>query len=66
MPDDQLRLIFLCCHPALSADARVALSLRLVGGLEVAEIAAAFATPEPTMAKRLVRAKQKLRHELEN
>ena len=62
VPDDQLRLIFLCCHPAVSADARVALSLRLVGGLQVAEIAAAFATPEPTIAKRLVRAKQKLRH----
>ena len=62
VPDDQLRLIFLCCHPALSADARVALSLRLIGGLEVSEIAAAFATPEATMAKRLVRAKQKLRH----
>lgn len=62
VPDDQLRLIFLCCHPALSADARVALSLRLIAGLDVAEIAAAFATPESTIAKRLVRAKQKLRH----
>jgi RNA polymerase sigma-70 factor (ECF subfamily) len=62
VPDDQLRLIFLCCHPALSADARVALSLRLIVGLEAVEIAAAFAIPEPTMAKRLVRAKQKLRH----
>lgn len=60
--DDQLRLIFLCCHPALSADARVALSLRLIGGLEVAEIAAGFVVTEATMAKRLVRAKRKLRH----
>lgn len=60
--DDQLRLMFLCCHPALSADARVALSLRLLGGLEVADIAAGFLVTEPTMAKRLVRAKQKLRH----
>ncbi len=60
--DDQLRLIFLCCHPALSADARVALSLRLLAGLEVAEIAAGFVVTEATMAKRLVRAKQKLRH----
>ncbi len=60
--DDQLRLIFLCCHPALSADARVALSLRLIAGLEVAEIAAGFVVTEATMAKRLVRAKQKLRH----
>ena len=60
--DDQLRLIFLCCHPALTADARVALGLRLLGGLEVAEIAAGFVVTEATMAKRLVRAKQKLRH----
>lgn len=60
--DDQLRLIFLCCHPALAADARVALSLRLLGGLEVPEIAAGFVVPEATMTKRLVRAKQKLRH----
>ncbi len=62
LADDQLRLIFLCCHPALSADARVALSLRLLGGLEAGEIAAAFLVTEATMAKRLVRAKQKLRH----
>ena len=60
--DDQLRLIFLCCHPALSADARVALSLRLIGGLETSEIAAGFVVNEATIAKRLVRAKQKLRH----
>lgn len=62
VPDDQLRLIFLCCHPALHADARVALSLRLLGGLEIAEIAAGFVVAEATMAKRIVRAKQKLRH----
>jgi len=59
--DDQLRLMFLCCHPAISADARVALTLRLLGGLEVAEIARAFVVPEATMAQRLVRAKRKLR-----
>jgi RNA polymerase sigma-70 factor (ECF subfamily) len=61
VPDDQLRLMFLCCHPALSADAQVALTLRLLGGLETPEIARAFLVPEPTMAQRLVRAKRKLR-----
>ncbi len=59
--DDQLRLMFLCCHPALAADAQVALTLRLLGGLETAEIARAFLVPEATMAQRLVRAKRKLR-----
>jgi RNA polymerase sigma-70 factor (ECF subfamily) len=59
--DDRLRLIFTCCHPALGADARVALTLRLLGGLTTAEIAHAFLVPEPTMAQRLVRAKGKIR-----
>jgi RNA polymerase sigma-70 factor (ECF subfamily) len=59
--DDRLRLIFTCCHPALSAPARVALTLRLLGGLTTAEIAHAFLVPEPTMAQRLVRAKGKIR-----
>ncbi len=59
--DDQLRLMFLCCHPALHADARVALTLRLLGGLETPEIARAFLVPEATMAQRIVRAKRKLR-----
>jgi RNA polymerase sigma-70 factor (ECF subfamily) len=61
VPDDQLRLMFLCCHPALGPDAQVALTLRLLGGLEVPEIARAFLTPEATIAQRLVRAKRKLR-----
>jgi RNA polymerase sigma-70 factor (ECF subfamily) len=61
VPDDQLRLMFLCCHPALGPDAQVALTLRLLGGLEVPEIAAAFLVPEATMAQRIVRAKRKLR-----
>lgn len=59
--DDQLRLMFLCCHPAINADAQVALTLRLLGGLDVAQIARAFVVPEATMAQRLVRAKRKLR-----
>ncbi|OKI62410.1 RNA polymerase sigma factor [Micromonospora sp. CB01531] len=59
--DDRLRLIFTCCHPALAAAARVALTLRLLGGLSTAEIARAFLVPEPTMAQRLVRAKAKIR-----
>jgi RNA polymerase sigma-70 factor, ECF subfamily len=59
--DDQLRLIFLCCHPALAADSQVALTLRLLGGLETGEIARAFLVPEATMAQRIVRAKRKLR-----
>jgi RNA polymerase sigma-70 factor (ECF subfamily) len=61
VPDDQLRLIFLCCHPALAADAQVALTLRLLGGLDTPEIARAFLVPEPTLAQRIVRAKRKLR-----
>jgi RNA polymerase sigma-70 factor, ECF subfamily len=61
IPDDQLRLMFLCCHPALSPDAQVALTLRLLGGLETIEIARAFVVPEPTIAQRIVRAKRKLR-----
>ncbi|MEV8442656.1 RNA polymerase sigma factor [Actinosynnema sp. NPDC051121] len=59
--DDRLRLIFTCCHPALNPAARVALTLRLMGGLSTAEIARAFLVPEPTMAQRLVRAKAKIR-----
>jgi RNA polymerase sigma-70 factor (ECF subfamily) len=59
--DDQLRLIFTCCHPALGEPARVALTLRLLGGLTTAEIARAFLVPEATMAQRLVRAKAKIR-----
>ena len=59
--DDRLRLIFTCCHPALAPSAQVALTLRLLGGLQTAEIARAFLVPEPTMAQRLVRAKKKIR-----
>jgi RNA polymerase sigma-70 factor, ECF subfamily len=61
MPDDRLRLIFTCCHPALRPQARVALTLRTLGGLTTAEIASAFLTSEATMAQRLVRAKGKIR-----
>jgi RNA polymerase sigma-70 factor, ECF subfamily len=61
IPDDRLRLIFTCCHPALSMDARVALTLRTLGGLTTPEIARAFLVPEATMAQRLVRAKRKIR-----
>ncbi|WP_426511756.1 RNA polymerase sigma factor [Dactylosporangium sp. McL0621] len=59
--DDQLRLIFTCCHPALAPDARTALTLRLLGGLEVPEIARAYLVPEATVAQRIVRAKKKIR-----
>src|SRR5262245_47124646 len=59
--DDRLRLIFTCCHPALSPAAQVALTLRLLGGLTTGEIARAFVVPETTMAQRLVRAKGKIR-----
>ncbi len=59
--DDRLRLIFTCCHPALALDARVALTLRTLGGLTTPEIARAFLVPEPTLAQRLVRAKRKIR-----
>jgi RNA polymerase sigma-70 factor (ECF subfamily) len=58
--DDQLRLMFLCCHPALAADSQVALTLRLLGGLDTPEIARVFLIPEPTLAQRIVRAKRKL------
>ena len=61
IPDDRLRLIFTCCHPELSADSRVALTLRLVGGLSTVEIARAFLVPEATIAQRLVRAKRTIR-----
>ncbi|MGB0100795.1 MAG: DUF6596 domain-containing protein, partial [Nocardioides sp.] len=60
--DDRLRLIFTCCHPALAPEARVALTLRLLGGLSVAEIAQAFLVPETTMAQRITRAKRKIKH----
>ena len=59
--DDRLSLIFACCHPALAPEVRVALTLRYVAGLSTREIAAAFLTPEPTLAQRLVRAKRKIR-----
>jgi RNA polymerase sigma-70 factor, ECF subfamily len=61
MEDDRLGLIFACCHPALASEVRVALTLRYVAGLTTREIAAAFLTPEPTLAQRLVRAKRKIR-----
>jgi RNA polymerase sigma-70 factor (ECF subfamily) len=58
--DDRLRLIFTCCHPALGAEAQLALTLRLIAGLQTPEIARAFLVPEPTIAQRLVRAKRKI------
>jgi RNA polymerase sigma-70 factor, ECF subfamily len=61
IPDERLELIFACCHPALAADAQVALTLSLVGGLTTPEIARAFILPEATLAQRLVRAKRKIR-----
>jgi len=61
IPDDRLRLIFTCCHPALALDAQVALTLRTLGGLQTDEIARAFLVPATTMAQRLVRAKRKIR-----
>jgi RNA polymerase sigma-70 factor (ECF subfamily) len=61
IPDDRLRLIFTCCHPALAPDAQVALTLRTLGGLQTDEIARAFLVPPTTMAQRLVRAKRKIR-----
>src|SRR5437660_6414657 len=60
IPDDRLRLIFTCCHPALNREAQVALTLRTLGGLSTGEIARAFLVPEPTLAQRLVRAKRKI------
>jgi RNA polymerase sigma-70 factor (ECF subfamily) len=62
IPDDRLRLIFTCCHPAIAIEAQVALTLRTLGGLETDEIARAFLVPTATMAQRLVRAKRKIRH----
>jgi RNA polymerase sigma-70 factor (ECF subfamily) len=61
VPDERLRLIFTCCHPALAREAQVALTLRLLGGLSTPEVAHAFLVPEPTMAQRLSRAKAKIR-----
>ena len=61
IPDERLELIFACCHPALAAEAQVALTLSLVGGLTTPEIARAFIVPEATLAQRLVRAKRKIR-----
>ncbi len=61
IPDERLELIFTCCHPALALDAQVALTLRTLGGLQTEEIARAFLVPEATMAKRLVRAKRKIK-----
>jgi RNA polymerase sigma-70 factor (ECF subfamily) len=61
IPDERLALIFACCHPALATEAQIALTLRMLGGLETAEIASAFLVPEATMAQRLVRAKKKIR-----
>jgi RNA polymerase sigma-70 factor, ECF subfamily len=61
VPDDRLRLIFTCCHPALSTDAQVALTLRLLGGLSTTEVARSFLVAEPAMAQRLVRAKRKIK-----
>ena len=60
-PDERLELIFTCCHPALAAEAQVALTLRTLGGLTTDEIARAFLVPEATMAQRLVRAKRKIK-----
>jgi RNA polymerase sigma-70 factor, ECF subfamily len=61
VPDDRLRLIFTCCHPALSTEAQVALTLRLLGGLSTAQVAGSFLVAEPAMAQRLVRAKRKIK-----
>jgi predicted RNA polymerase sigma factor len=61
VPDDRLRLMFTCCHPALAFEAQVALTLRTLAGLTTAEIARAFLVSEDTMSKRLVRAKAKIR-----
>ena len=61
LQDDQLRLMFMCCHPALATDAQIALTLRAIGGLTTPEIARAFLVPEATMAQRIVRAKRKIR-----
>ena len=60
MPDDRLRLVFICCHPALDPAARVALTLRLVCGVATPDVARAFLVPEATMAARITRAKKKI------
>jgi RNA polymerase sigma-70 factor (ECF subfamily) len=60
IPDDRLRLVFTCCHPALAQEAQIALTLRLVCGVATADIAHAFLVPEPTMAARITRAKKKI------
>src|ERR1022692_331252 len=62
MPDDRLRLMFTCCHPALSLEVQVALTLRTLAGMTTTEIARAFLVAEPAMAQRLVRAKKKIRN----
>jgi RNA polymerase sigma-70 factor (ECF subfamily) len=64
IPDDRLRLIFTCCHPALNREAQIGLTLRTLGGLSTSEIARAFLVPEPTLAQRLVRAKRKIQDAL--
>src|SRR6185295_18762579 len=61
IPDERLKLIFTCCHPALAKEAQIALTLQTLGGLTTPEIASAFLVPLPTMAQRLVRAKRKIR-----
>src|SRR5216117_1423150 len=61
IPDERLELLFTCCHPALALDSQVALTLRTLGGLSTEEIARAFLVPQETMAKRLVRAKHKIK-----
>src|SRR5215472_8964589 len=61
IPDERLKLMFTCCHPALALEAQVALTLHTLGGLSTAEIASAFLVPVPTMAQRMVRAKRKIR-----
>jgi RNA polymerase sigma-70 factor (ECF subfamily) len=61
VPDDRLRLIFTCCHPALGTQAQMALTLRLLGGLSTKQVASSFLVAEATMARRLVRAKHKIK-----
>ncbi len=61
IPDERLKLMFTCCHPALALEAQVALTLHTLGGLSTAEIASAFLVPQATMAQRLVRAKRKIK-----
>jgi RNA polymerase sigma-70 factor, ECF subfamily len=61
LPDERLKLIFTCCHPALTVDAQVALTWRVLGGLTTHEIARGFLVPEPTMARRMIRAKRRIK-----